>query len=158
MGDQRLEVHTGVPQGSILSPWLFAMAMNDLSLWLEGAGGYSIGGVELGSLHYADDILQLDEGRESSETRLRLTRDWVAHWGGEIHPTKTQWVDVNLPTDSPGPVDLETPTGGGAVDFLGVILTPQGAKPAVGPEIGFSLPYRLNSIFSGPGFRVGIRD
>jgi hypothetical protein len=134
VGDETFVVSTGVPQGSILSPWLFAMAMNDLSLRLDGAGGYRVCGVELSNLHFADDILQLDEGVDSSERRLRLTRAWVEEWGGEIHPGKTQWLDVNA-TGRPGPEGLSPNNGGGAIDYLGVILTPTGVKPAVGREV-----------------------
>ena len=61
------------------------MAMNDLALRLNGAGGYAVGGTggtHLGTLLYADDILLLDDSLGSSELRCRLTADWAEEWGG----------------------------------------------------------------------------
>jgi hypothetical protein len=110
VGDESFAVSTGVPQGSILT--------NDLSLRLNGAGGYKEGGVELGNLHFADDILQLNDSVDLSDDRLSLTKAWVEEWGGEIHPTNTQWLDINN-TGHPGPGGLTLPNGGNAIDYLG---------------------------------------
>ena len=132
VGDRSFAVTTGVPQGGILSPWLFAMAMNDLALRLAGAGGYSVGSQQLGTLLYADDILLVDDSLDSSESRRRLTREWVEEWGGAIHPTKTQWIDVTTSSTRSG--ELAASDQGRAIDFLGVILTPKGIKPKVGAE------------------------
>jgi hypothetical protein len=134
VGSHKFAVSTGVPQGGILSPWLFVMAMNDLSLRLGGAGGCVVNGQELGTLLYADDILLADDSMDSSESRCRLAKEWAEEWGGAIHPAKTQWLDINA-TNSPPP-GVHGGTGqGGVIDFLGVILTPQGVKPKVGPEV-----------------------
>jgi hypothetical protein len=77
IGNHAFSVTTGVPQGGILSPWLFVMAMNDLSLRLGGAGGSVVSGQELGTLLYADDILLADDDVAYPETRCHLTKDCV---------------------------------------------------------------------------------
>jgi hypothetical protein len=134
VGDHAFAVDTGVPQGGILSPWLFAMAMNDLALRLAGAGGYAISGLQLATLLFADDILLADDDALSSAERCRLAKGWVEEWGGEVHPKKTQWLDINA-TPSPGPGGLEAEDQGRAIDYLGVVLTPKGIKPKVGREV-----------------------
>lgn len=135
VGSHSFAVSTGVPQGGILSPWLFVMAMNDLALRLGGAGGAVVGTQELGTLLYADDILLVDDSVDSSESRCRLTKEWVEEWGGAIHPAKTQWLDINVATSSPTPGVQEGANPGGSIDFLGVTLTPTGVRPKVGPEV-----------------------
>ena len=135
VGGHDFAVSTGVPQGGILSPWLFVMAMNDLALRLGGAGGAVVGEQEVGTLLYADDILLVDDSVASSEARCRLTKEWVEEWGGAIHPRKTQWLEVNAATSSPAPAVQEGPNSGGAIDFLGVTITPNGIKPKVGPGV-----------------------
>jgi len=34
----------------------------------------------------------VDDSLESSDSRCRITKEWVEEWGGEIHPSKTQWI------------------------------------------------------------------
>ena len=51
-------VHAGVRQGGVLSPFLFAVYIDDLIIRLKKSGiGLHIRGVFLGCLVYADDIL-----------------------------------------------------------------------------------------------------
>ena len=124
--------------------------MNDLTLRLGGAGGTAVGGQELGTLLYADDILLVDDDVASSEARCRLTKEWVEEWGGAIHPTKTQWLDINA-TSSTGPGVCSGPAHGGAIDYLGVVLTPQGVKPKCGPEVFASVLSAVRSTMETRG-------
>ena len=51
---------SGVRQGGVLSPYLYAIYVDDLINVLRGSGlGIHIGSVFVGSIFYADDILLL---------------------------------------------------------------------------------------------------
>ena len=134
VGNEEFPVLTGVAQGGILSPWLFTMVMNDLSLRLSG-GGYSVKGIGLGTPLLADDVLLLDKNSAASEQRCQLAKEWVAEWGGEIHPNKTQWLDINSATSpTPFSIEISNPSRGRSIDYLGVTITTTGLKPKVGAD------------------------
>lgn len=132
IGTEKFPVRTGVPQGGILSPWLFVMVMNDLGLRI-GDGGYSLtDGTILGTLLYADDILLLDKDSSESEIRCQLARGWVEEWGGQIHPGKTQVLSINCRVTTAPFSRGETPLAPDpAIDYLGMHITKHGVVPKV---------------------------
>jgi ribonuclease HI len=78
----------GTPQGGILSPTLWNMAVNRL-LRQKGARGTSITG-------YADDLLIISTGKEEAQTARNLqlmlakAQDWGEDAGIDFNPAKTE--------------------------------------------------------------------
>ena len=90
IGEQRFAVRTGVPQGGVLTPWLFICAMNDLARRIND-GGYTLQDcTRIGNPLYADDVLLVDDSADESESRCRFVESWVHEWGGKLNSGKTQ--------------------------------------------------------------------
>ena len=69
----------GTRQGSVLSPALFSVYMDDLILRLRKAAvGCDIGGVFCGVVGYADDLLLMAPSRSGMETMLRICEQYAA--------------------------------------------------------------------------------
>ena len=83
------DVDGGVPQGSIISPLLFAIVMNDLFKTVKDTVKYSI---------YADDAAMwyrcssLEEGEETIQTALQEIEEWSKNTGLSFSPSKTKAV------------------------------------------------------------------
>ena len=68
----------GTRQGSVLSPALFSVYMDDLMTKLRRSGvGCHLGGVFCGVVGYADDILLLAPSRSAMVTMLRICEDYA---------------------------------------------------------------------------------
>lgn len=117
-------VDIGVKQGCILSPILFAIYINDLSLAIEALGkGVSIDDEKISMLLYADDIVLISETEEGPN----LAHRWCQEWKLNVNPDKTKVVHFRNPSMprsefsfSCGSFSLET-----AKDhkYLGLMLT-----------------------------------
>jgi hypothetical protein len=92
---QPLQVNHGVPQGSVLGPVLFLVAINDLEL-----GG--------NALRFADDTTLVSVGsdptaaRESSELLFTDAKDWFELNQLKLNEEKTQKLICSLSTTNPG--------------------------------------------------------
>ena len=72
-------VVNGTRQGSVLSPALFSVYMDDLIARLRKSGvGCHIGGVFCGVVGYADDLLLMAPSRSAMETMLGLCEEYAA--------------------------------------------------------------------------------
>jgi hypothetical protein len=155
---ESFKIETGVPQGGILSPWMFICCMNQLGTLLKGTGYTTSNGICLGSLFYADDIVLIDDDTDESERRCRIVEEWLGTWGGRIHPSKTQWIDYNSYL-SPVPFSPELPPSLSTslhVDYLGMRITSLGI---VGPHLPSCITdgaRDLNSIYSQRGLAPGV--
>ena len=68
----------GTRQGSVLSPALFSVYMDDLLMRLRRAGlGCHLGGVFCGVVGYADDLLLLAPSRSAMESMLKICEDYA---------------------------------------------------------------------------------
>ena len=68
----------GTRQGSVLSPALFAIYMDDLIVKLRKAGvGCHLGGVFTGVVGYADDLLLMAPSRSAMETMLKICEEYA---------------------------------------------------------------------------------
>ena len=68
----------GTRQGSVLSPALFSVYMDDLIVRLRRAGvGCHVGGVYCGVVGYADDLCLLAPSRSAMEIMLRMCEDFA---------------------------------------------------------------------------------
>ena len=70
----------GTRQGSVLSPALFSVYMDDLIVKLRKAGvGCHIGGIYCGVVGYADDLLLMAPSRSAMETMLKICEDYAGN-------------------------------------------------------------------------------
>ena len=68
----------GTRQGSVLSPALFSVYMDDLLVRLRKSGvGFHLGGVFCGVAGYADDLLLLAPSRSAMEQMLQICEEYA---------------------------------------------------------------------------------
>jgi RNA-directed DNA polymerase len=87
-GQQVWEPEAGAPQGAVLSPLLSNIYLNPLD-HLMAAQGFQM-------IRYADDFVILCRSQADAEQALTLVRQWCAAEALQLHPTKTQIVDIRV--------------------------------------------------------------
>lgn len=120
-------VDIGVKQGCILSPLLFSMYINDLTIAVKALNkGVCINDDNVPILLYADDIVLIAETENDLQDMLNLVSDWCLQWKLNINVNKTQVVhyrNVSVPrTDfefSCGTANLEVVS---QYKYLGLII------------------------------------
>ncbi len=85
-GTEAVEPEEGTPQGGAISPLLANIYLDPLD-WLMREAGFDM-------VRYADDMVVLCPDRASAERALVRIRGWMAEAGLELHPEKTQVVDM----------------------------------------------------------------
>ena len=100
-------IDTGVRQGCLLSPWLYALFINDIATeirQLKGAGvtlqlsPESI--EELFLLMYADDIALMSETLESLQRQLTCASDFAHRWNFQFNQQKSATMCFKANTDT----------------------------------------------------------
>ena len=87
---EEFDVHTGVPQGSVLSPLLYAVYVNGLHDALRKHGlGVRIYGRLIPLLLYADDIVLLASNAAELQRMLRVVSDYAYKWRFEVNHGKS---------------------------------------------------------------------
>jgi len=87
------KVDTGVKQGCLLSPSLFAIYINDLRERINRLGcGIQIDDIQLSILLYADDIVVIAPDESKLQLMLNEVAAWCQDWKLQINPTKTKIV------------------------------------------------------------------
>ena len=88
------ECNIGVRQGECLSPFLFAMYVNDLEAELAGndISGVNIGIINLYSLLYADDIILFGKTSEDLQNTLNVLEEYCKRWKLTVNTDKTKVV------------------------------------------------------------------
>ncbi len=96
------EVSTGVRQGSVLSPYLFNLAID----WTMDEATHNIVGCgievegrdsRLYDLEYADDVVLLAETEREAQELLNRVASAAAHLGLQINATKTKVIHCSCP-------------------------------------------------------------
>jgi RNA-directed DNA polymerase len=85
-GLDRWTPQKGSPQGSILSPLLANIYLDELDWELERAG--------ISFVRYADDFVLLCESREQAEAGLELVTRWCQTNKLNLHPGKTKLIEA----------------------------------------------------------------
>lgn len=79
---------SGVKQGCLLSPLLFALYINDLHEYLEG--GLTINGENIRILLYADDIAIMADERNTLQKMILNLEQYCDLWNLEVNMTKSK--------------------------------------------------------------------
>ena len=82
----------GVRQGECLSPFLFAMYVNDLEaeLAIKRVVGIDIGIININILLYADDIILFSKNPEDLQNALNVLEEYCQRWKLTVNKSKTK--------------------------------------------------------------------
>lgn len=80
------ETESGTPQGGVISPCLFNVALHGLQQRLGPAYGYIL---------YADDLIVCASTREKIEAAKLTIEEWLKPRGLTLHPEKTRIAHIN---------------------------------------------------------------
>ena len=86
------ESYFGVRQGECLSPFLFAIFLNDLeeSLYNYGFKGIDLNGRNVITLLYADDAVLIADSKDELQLALNGINSYCSKWRMEINTSKTK--------------------------------------------------------------------
>ena len=124
----------GVRQGGCLSPFLFAMYVNDLEQELDdkGVNGIDIGIVKLLLLLYADDIVLFAKTAEELQKSLDILEEYCDRWKLTVNKSKTKTVIFRK--GGRLPANLQFNYKGSKIDivnkfcYLGIVFTSRGSS------------------------------
>nr|XP_009623684.1 uncharacterized protein LOC104114850 [Nicotiana tomentosiformis] len=88
----------GLHQGSVLSPFLFALAMDTLTHHIQGDAPWC--------MPFADDIVLIDETRSGVNERLKVWRQALESKGFNLSNTKTKYLECKF-SDVSGEAGVE---------------------------------------------------
>ena len=124
----------GVRQGECLSPFLFAMYVNDLEQELDdkGVNGIDIDMVKLLLLLYADDIVLFGKTAEELQKSLDILEESCDRWKLTVNKSKSKIVIFRI--GGKLPANLQFNYKGSKLDivnkfcYLGIVLTSGGSS------------------------------
>ncbi|KAJ7957951.1 Retrovirus-related Pol polyprotein LINE-1 [Quillaja saponaria] len=88
----------GVHQGSSLSPYLFALIMDELTYNIQDRAPWC--------MLFADDIVLVDETREGLNSKLEMWRNALESKGLRLSRTKTEYMECNFSKTRGGSNDI----------------------------------------------------
>lgn len=86
---EAFKIDMGVQQGSLLSPLLFSLYINDIEEAISG-GGIKVGGSKVKLLAYADDLVMLAPDPLSMQLMINDISKYVEMWNLKINLTKSK--------------------------------------------------------------------
>ena len=124
----------GVRQGECLSPFLFAMYINDMEQDLEnnGVNGIDVGMFKLLLLLYADDIVLFGNTSEELQKSLDVLEEYCDRWRLTVNTSKTKILIFRKGGRLSG--DLQFKYKGNAIEivkkfcYLGIVFTSGGSS------------------------------
>jgi hypothetical protein len=133
-GATRVPITVGLHQGSALSPYLFALVMDELTKDIQDEVPWT--------MLFADDVVLIDETQRGVTEKLELWRNSLESKGFRISRTKTEYMKCTFGTDTgeDGVVELdgyEVPQKE-AFRYLGSIIQKDG-------EIDRDISQRINA-------------
>jgi hypothetical protein len=78
----------GLYQGSILSPYFFALVMDELTKSIQEEAPWC--------MFFADDIVLVDETRHGVNVKLEIWRDALESKGFQLSRTKTEYMECKF--------------------------------------------------------------
>ncbi|KAJ7942760.1 Retrovirus-related Pol polyprotein LINE-1 [Quillaja saponaria] len=113
----------GVHQGSSLSPYLFALVMDELTYNIQDRAPWC--------MLFADDIVLVDETREGLNSKLGMWRNALESKGLRLSRTKTEYMECNFSKTRGGPNDIildgQTISTKDVFKYLGSFIQKDGA-------------------------------
>jgi hypothetical protein len=110
-----------VPQGDVLSPWLFNLFIESLVRTLQADTvftGVDAFGLNVKELLYADDLALLCTTRAQVQRGLDIVTTWCDNWGMQVSTGKKKTeVLVFYPNPPPGAAAAAVPPAGDAAPF-----------------------------------------
>ena len=92
---------SGVKQGDILSPTLFALFINDLLKEIKQSTiGVRVGDLVVSTLCYADDLVLLAESEIDLQTLFNIVSRWCSKWRMTINNDKTKVIHFRNKRDT----------------------------------------------------------
>ena len=90
---EEFDVEAGVPQGAVLSPFLYAVYINELHKALRKDGlGVRVYGRLVPLLLYADDIVLLARNADEMEEMHKIVEEYARQWRFEVNHGKSKIV------------------------------------------------------------------
>ena len=128
-------ITVGLHQGSALSPYLFALVMDEITRNIQDEVPWC--------MLFADDIVLIDETKSGVNAKLEVWREALESRGFRISRTKTEYMECNFSCNNIGGngtvmiEDQELPTSD-CFRYLGSIITKLG-------EIGDDVIHRIKA-------------
>ena len=104
INSRNYEIKQGVKQGSLISPQLYKLYLNDFLTGIEGSGlGLSIDNIFMGSPTCADDVTLLTNDIHQVQPMLNAAKSYADQHRYQLHPSKTTITTLIKPRASTNP-------------------------------------------------------
>ena len=88
-----VKLMSGLKQGGVLSPWLFALFMDDLVKELLSSGwGDRMECEDMVVLLFVDDVVLIQESVEKAQRLVNIVYEWGRSWGMVLSASKSGWM------------------------------------------------------------------